>query len=301
MGVTATRAGLLKLAAGLLLAGCGTEPEPPPPPLAGKIVFSSDRANSGGILQLYAMGPDGSAVQMVPPALSGGADQADISPDGERLVFDKGFALYTMHGDGTDLRLVVPPGKGASKPAWSPDGQHLAFAAQQNGILDIWVTDQLGNAQTNLTQTPDYVEGAPAWSPDGETLVYTRYPVDLAVRSQLWTINANGSESRLLVAASDDALNPAYSPDGNWIAYEGGPGYATSIWLVHPDGTGNHSIFAVGDTTAVHDPTWSPDGERIAFSLGLNIATIRADGSDLQMLTDSAINFDPDWGPALPP
>lgn len=282
-------------------AACGTEPEPPPPPLAGKIVFSSDRANSDGFLQLYAMSPDGSAVQMVPLALSGGAAQADISPDGERLAFDKGFALYTVRGDGADLRLVVPPGKGASKPAWSPDGKRLAFAAQQDGLLDIWVTDQFGNVQTNLTRTADYVEGAPAWSPDGQTLVYTRYPVDLAARSQLWTINADGSEPRLFVAASDDALNPAYSPDGNWIAYEGGPGYATNIWLVHPDGTGNHSIFAVDDTTAVHDPAWSPDGERIAFSLGLNIATIRADGSDLQVLTDSAINFDPDWGPAPPP
>ncbi len=283
------------------LVACGTEPTPPPPPFADKIVFNSNRTDFSGPLELYAMNPDGSGVQAVPLPLAGGVAQADISPDGGRIVFNQGFALYTVRGDGTDLRLVVPAGKGASKPVWSPDGQRLAFAAQQGGVYDIWVTDRLGNQQTNLTQTPDYAEGAPAWSPDGRILVYTRYPVDLATRSQLWTINADGSNPRLLVAASDDALNPAYSPDGSWIAYEGGPGYATNLRLVHPDGSDEHSIFATGDVTTVHDPSWSPDGQSLVFSYILNIATIHADGTGLTVLTDSAQNFDPDWGPAPPP
>lgn len=284
------------------VAACGTEPTPPPPPLANKIVFSSNRADFSGPLKLYAMNPDGSGVQAVPLPLAGGVAQADISPDGERIAFNQGFALYTVRGDGTDLRLVVPAGKGASKPAWSPDGQQLAFAALQAGINDIWITDQLGNEQTNLTQTPDYTEFAPAWSADRSRLVYARQPVDLSTRAQLWTINVDGSNPRLLVAADDDASNPAWSPDGSWIAYEGGPGYATNLRAVHPDGTEDHSLYSTGDGTTVHDPAWSSDGQALVFSLGLgSIATVHADGSGLTVLTDSAQNFDPDWGPALQP
>jgi Tol biopolymer transport system component len=284
------------------LAACGTEPSPPPPPFAGKIVFQSDRATLDGSPLLYSMNPDGSEIRQVPISLPSALGQADISPDGERIVLSQGFALYTSRGDGTELRLVVPAGKGASKPAWSPDGQRLAFAAQQAGIYDIWVSDQLGNGQTDLTQTPDYAEGAPAWAPDGMRLIYSRGLPDGSIPFELWTMKADGTDPRRLIGdPHNDAANPAFSPDGTWIAYVSGPGIFNDLRVARADGTEDHSIFKLDDGTALDDPAWSPDGQEIVFSLSLNIATIHVDGTGLQVLTDSAINFDPDWGPAPPP
>jgi Tol biopolymer transport system component len=289
-----------RLAVALLLGGCGTEPSPPPPPFVGRIVFSSNRADLNGPLQLFAMDTDGTDVQVVPLSLVGG--QADINPDGDHIVLNVGFALYTVRGDGTDLRLIVPAGHGATKPAWSPDGQRLAYIALSSSVDDIWTVDPFGNQQVNLTATPDHSEFAPDWSPDGTMLVYDRYPVDLSTRAQLWTIKADGSDPQPLLAdPENDLLNPVFSPDGTWIAYIRGPGYFTELRAVRADGTDDHAILQTDDNIAVDNPAWSPDGQSLVFSYGLNIATIHADGTGLRVLTDSAQNFDPDWGPAIQP
>lgn len=284
------------------VAACGAEPSAPLPFFAGKIVFGSNRANFSGPLELYTMNPDGSAVQRMPLPLTGGIAQADISPDGDRVALNQGFALYTVRGDGTDLRLLVPAGKGASKPAWAPDGQRIAFAAQQGGVYDIWVTDRLGNSQTDLSKSPDFAEAAPAWSPDGATLAYVRGLPDGSTPFELWTMRADGTDAQPLIAdPANDASNPAFSPDGVWVAYVSGPGFFNDLRVVRFDGSDDHSILKLEDGTTLDDPTWSPDGQEIVFSLVLNIATIHADGTGLTILTDSAQNVDPDWGPALPP
>lgn len=284
------------------VAACGSEPSPPPPFFAGKIVFGSSRANVSGPLELYTMNPDGSAVQRVNLPLAGGIAQADISPDGDRVALNQGFALYTARGDGTDLRLLVPAGKGASKPAWAPDGQRIAFAAQQENVYDIWVTDRLGNSQTDLSKSPDFAEAAPAWSPDGATLAYVRGLPDGSAPSELWTMRADGTDAQPLIAdPANDASNPAFSPDGAWVAYVSGPGFFNDLRMIRVDGTDDHSILKLEDGTTLDDPAWSPNGQEIVFSLASNIAMIHADGSDLQVLTDTAINFDPDWGPDVQP
>jgi Tol biopolymer transport system component len=288
------------LTLGCLLTACGTEPAPPPPPFAGKIVFSSDRATMDGAPVLYTMNPDGSDIRRIPIPLPSALGQADVSPDGERVAFTRD-GIYTVGGNGTDLQHPLLSGGGT--PAWSPDGTHLAcnYTSNGGGTYALWVMDRFGGRKTNLTQTPDYFEFAPTWSPDGALLGYSRQPVDLSTRAQLWVVSFDGSDSHLVVADPvNDALDPAWSPDGIWIAYASGPGVLTNLRSVHPDGTDDHSILQTPDSLAVAGPSWSPDGQSLVFSYGLGIATIHADGTGLQVLTDSAFNADPDWGPALP-
>jgi TolB protein len=280
------------------LVACGTEPTSPPPPFAGKIVFQSDRNSSDGAQVLYAMNPDGSDVQLISIPLPPAYGQADISPDGERLAFSRD-GIYTMGGAGTGLEHLVP--SDGVKPAWSPDGGQIVYSANELGTNDIWVMDQFGNQRTNLTNTPEFTEFAANWSPDGTMLVYERRSTVGGTPYQLWTIGRDGTEARQVTADSEnDAFNPAFSPDGSWIVYAWGPGYTTDLRLVRPDGTGDHSIFHTLDGSTVDEPSWAPDGRSIVFTYGFEIATIHTDGTNLQVLTESAINSDPDWGPAPP-
>ena len=85
---------------------------------------------------------------------------------------------------------------------------------------------------------------------------------------------------------------PAWSPDGKWIAfYHGEPG-KSGIYLISPDGE---------NIKKWHDgipetPAWSPDSEWIAFSEGAQIWKKKIDGDSLTQLTFEGRNFDPVWG-----
>jgi Tol biopolymer transport system component len=289
-------AALLALAG---LAGCGTEPSPPPPPLAGKIIFASDRnAPVSGSAVLYTMNPDGSDIRLLPIPLPPPLGQADVAPSGDRLAFVRD-GIYVVNADGTALRHPLPDGAPV-RPRWSPDGKRLAYYARAGGSLsnDLWVANADGSNPVDLTPTATEEEGVGNWSPDGARLVYFRLPTDGSVPDQLWIVNADGTMPHQV--ATDAAISadwPAFSPDGAWIAYVGG---GTQIRVVRPDGTDDRLVFD-GGNTGVLLPSWSPDGKTLAFVYFTAIATVGADGTGFRVIADSADNSDPVWGPALKP
>jgi Tol biopolymer transport system component len=87
---------------------------------------------------------------------------------------------------------------------------------------------------------------------------------------------------------------PARSPDGRRIAF-------------HRDGEGTAHVIDVDGANEIRlahgaSPSWSPDGARIAFTSGEGISVMRADGSDLPLLTvfpdrRRYAESDPSWSP----
>jgi Tol biopolymer transport system component len=204
--------------------------------------------------------------------------------------------IYAIDVDSSrEMRLTDSPGFDGF-PAWSLDGERIAFASSRDGNWEIYVMDSDGAHQRRLTRTPKD-EGVPAFSPDGEKIAYVTDPID---NPQIHLMNADGTGREWLA----DGNWPTWSPDGKRIAITVYPGGAEQLAAIDADGTDEHRLTGRFLPTGPNsEAAWSPDGKRIAFVSGKNdedIYAINSDGSKRTRLTDEEPGNDhwpPTWSP----
>jgi tricorn protease len=148
--------------------------------------------------------------------------------------------LWVADADGKNVkRLTTDEGVEAS-PAFSPDGSLIAFSAQYDGNLDVFVVPVSGGVPRRLTwhPGPDVVQG---FTPDGSAVLFTSPRAVFTNRySQLFTVPIQGGIPQPLrlqrafkATYSPDgtrlAYNPLYEAFNEWKHYRGGT--ASTIWL----------------------------------------------------------------------
>jgi Tol biopolymer transport system component/DNA-binding winged helix-turn-helix (wHTH) protein len=136
-------------------------------------------------------------------------------------------------------------------PSWSPDGRWLAYALDEGGEMDIWVTPVGGGPRVQLTSS-EINETGPVWSPDGQTIAYS-------VGSGAGGIYLIPFEGGTPVNLSPFGSHPRWSPDGEMIAFD----WRGSVYLIRA--TGGGPLLLVGGTSGVPRPAWSADGSRLYF------------------------------------
>jgi TolB protein len=237
-------------------------------------------------------------------ACGGSSDEAD--PD---LIFvstrDGDYAIYGVSASGGgEHRLTDTHGNPSTprglffqiEPAWSPDGNTIAFASKRSGNLDLYAMSADGSGTKRLTSTKED-DAQPTFSPDGDRIAFTR-----GTPSRLFVMNADGSGARRVTDEQAEEGEPAWSPDGRSIAYvRREPGSSIrEVWLVGPDGSQRRRLTKLNGVSQA--PGWSPDGRQISFSANttsnrFDIYTIGLDGKDARLLTSRDDSFEPSWSP----
>jgi Tol biopolymer transport system component len=184
--------------------------------------------------------------------------------------------IYLANEDGSAITRLTQGGL----PAWSRDGQRLAFSNAQ----DIYVINVDGSGLQHLTRGWE-----PDWSPDGRFIAFRDSTFSIS------TIEVNGSNLRKLYDNDSGGGAPAWSPDGQRIVfyvgtYDGCEGYL-GLWVMNADGSGPRKINCDGQL-----PAWSPDSSEIAFVNRRSIDVSSADGSGQRTRVAGPATF-PDWTP----
>ncbi len=200
-----------------------------------------------------------------------GVREAAWSPDSKRLATSWFDVIWTMTPDGQDARrLVAPPADTMAErdPAWSSDGQSIAFSAESHGEFDIWIAPAKGGAARRVTMLAGD-ERWPSWTRDRHLVFSHRAPRGTW---QLFAVAADGAAAPVKITAGDDQeWQGTISPDGKLLAFVSNrdpqPGNESDIWVrAYPTPAGSDArstrVTAAGDES---HPAWAPDNARLAY------------------------------------
>ncbi|HEU4391228.1 MAG TPA: hypothetical protein VFV34_25745, partial [Blastocatellia bacterium] len=190
-----------------------------------------------------------------------------LAPDGKSVVYvkkdDGNLDIFQQRvGGGNPRNLTDDSPSDDTQPAYSPDGEHIAFRSERDGG-GIFVMGASGESARRLTE----FGFNPSWSHDGTQIVFaTQGAQDPIARgspqSELWVVDVTSNGRRRISEA--DAVQPAWSPNGYRVAYwNRHSGGQRDVWTI--SATGGDPVQVTDDESDDWNPVWSPDGAYLYF------------------------------------
>lgn len=217
------------------------------------------------------------------------------SPDGRRIAYVLTKAdpersaydadVWLIDADGGNARQLTQGTGSDTKPRWSPDGKRVAFLSDRSGVNQVYLIDVDGGEARPLTNESTAVREL-EWSPDGTAIAFTR--IDKTTPEErdgphvvgegtkhvhLYLAEVESGRVRRLTRGEFSVFSFSWSPDGNALAFDRGPGtgldalYETDLYAVARDGGEPKPLVVRAGLD--QGPLYSRDGKWIAFtSLG---------------------------------
>ena len=199
------------------------------------------------------------------------------SPNGKWIAFvsdrEGTQDIYRMDVDGSNLIRLTDQGDNGM-PAWSPDSQSILFDSDREENHSIYVMNADGGQLKQVTEDLPLWSGC-TWSPDGKQIAFAAGNFG-AEAVDIFTIDVDGKNLQKLTDMDNGFRtgNPAWSPDGNWIAYavvevDEWPNPANGFTLIFGDSTiyiidtkGNDvgkPLEATSGLSSDHVPVWTSE------------------------------------------
>jgi Tol biopolymer transport system component len=196
-----------------------------------------------------------------------------FSPDGKRLAVEilegkrSDIWVYDWERD-TPTRLTFA-GEGNTNPVWTPDGQRITYSSQEKGgVPDLWWirADGAGDAQ-RLAESKSQ-QAAGSWRPDGKVLAFRQ--LNSGTNYDIMTLPIEGDEKsgwkpgepKPFVNSAFNEGDPAFSPDGRWLAYMSNESDNYEVYVRPFPGPGGKWQISTGGGAL---PKWSRNGKELFY------------------------------------
>lgn len=203
-------------------------------PDGARVLFESSRAS---FRDLYLVPREGGAPVRLTDNEEGNFD-AVWSPDGKQIAFASSrygqLDLFVATHDMKDIRRLTQHPGDSVKPSWSKSGKWIAFLSRRDDEEDLFVIRPNGEDITNLTsEIPGDVTSF-AWHPRDDSIAVAnkagRKP------SKISRVEPGSTQIVALSGSDHDDADPAWSPDGRYVAFSGKVNGRPDIWLMRADG-----------------------------------------------------------------
>lgn len=187
-------------------------------------------------------------------------DQMDTTNESEIIAFtswrDGNAEIYTIKSDGSELtRLTFAEGDDYT-PAWSPDGEYIAFTSMRDGVIEgsqeIYVMRSDGTDLTNISNSDNY-DAYPQWSPDGQQIIFVSFR---DANTEIYIMSSTGDNQLNLTNNDAEDMCASWSPDGQYIAFSSNRDGDFDIYVMNVDGSEVRQVTNYG--TEDYCPVWLP-------------------------------------------
>lgn len=205
------------------------------------------------------------------------------------------YQLWVADADGENAQSALASPEPIISPAWSPDGNQLAYVSFESRKPVVYV-HSVSSGKRRLIANFKGSNSAPAWSPDGKTLAVT---LSRDGGSQLFLLNASGGEPRRLIQSSSIDTEPVFSPDGQSIYFVSDRGGSPQIYKVSVTGQSIERVTFAG--TYNISPAISADGRWMAYISraggAFKLQVMELAGGGVKAITDTTADESPSFSP----
>ncbi|MEO6036103.1 MAG: hypothetical protein ABIQ35_12680 [Verrucomicrobiota bacterium] len=221
----------------------------------------------------FAMDSDGRNKKDLSSGADGFTYACNVSPDGQRITYNKNYQVYIAEKDGSNPRRVDenPAHPFQFVPTFSPDGQWLMFLAGEHLNCHPHLARADGTGLRKLAdrgtysgsfeplKLPDFHSSGsdvPVWSPDSQWVYYT---AQVGRSVELMRVTLNGQVQQLTRSEpGTEHFYPEVSPDGRLVAFGRRQNGAAALFVSEADGVNAVPITKPRLDTVQAYPKWGP-------------------------------------------
>lgn len=168
--------------------------------------------------------------------------------------------LVVADSDGFGEQTLLALNQPIMSPAWSPDGNTLAYVSFEQGRAMVYAQSLLTQKRILLAALPGS-NSAPAWSPDGQQLALV---LTHEGTSQIYLVRPDGSDLRRISYSDTIDTEPTFTPDGRYLLFTSDRGGSAQIYRMPISGGSAERLTFEGSNN--FSPRLSPDGKSFVFA-----------------------------------
>jgi len=194
-----------------------------------------------------------------------------ISPTGVRAVFEAHGDIFTVPAKESSTRDITnTPGVMEREPAWSPDGQSIAYFSDDSGQNALHISSQTGGGEVRkfplATESTYYFH--PLWSPDSKLIAFHDN------KMQIWILDTTTHKATVIDkgVVNDQDNDAAWSPDSKWLAYTQTISNRFHALFLYSVASGKSTRITDG-MSDVRSPAFDRGGKYLYFTESTNYGT----------------------------